>query len=197
MAQPQHPDAHRAPATVQYQVSICWSQGAEFDPPAPVCAPENCRFAVFKEEVAKMMSEPEYDQVLPDQLEITVGAQHLGDDDVVAQGSEIKVILHDLDYQEKLQHLVNSIQGNDEEARTAREGYRKLTTIFASLPHSRTGTMDRSFMMERFIDVLKDSHRDAGQLRGESKPKLFQYVLKVLEKEGATKESVLDELDDD
>jgi hypothetical protein len=123
MAQPQHPDAHRAPATVQYQVSICWSQGNEFDPPAPVCAPENCGFAVFKEEVAKMMSEPEYDQVLPDQLEITVSAQHLGDNDVVAQGSEIKAILHDLDYQEKLQHLVNSIQGNDEEAETAREGY--------------------------------------------------------------------------
>lgn len=69
------------------------------------------------------MSEPEYDQVLPDQLEITVSAQHLGDNDVVAQGSEIKAILHDLDYQEKLQHLVNSIQGNDEEAETAREGY--------------------------------------------------------------------------
>ena len=195
MAQPQHPDAHRAPATVQYWVSICWGQGDEFDPALPVDAPVDCRFAVFKEAVAQMMSEADYDQVLPDQLEITVGAQHLADDEVVEQGSEIKVILHDLDYQDKVQQLINSIQGSNEEAEAARESYRKLTTIFASLKNSRTGTMDRSFMMERFVDILISSHRDAGQLRGGSK--LFQYVLKVLEKEGATKESVLDELDGD
>ena len=62
--------------------------------------------------------------------------------------------------------------------------------------------------MDRFMDVLKASYRDAGQLRGQSKkngemqtqspkamqklagpiamqPPLFQHVLQVLEKEAA------------
>ena len=191
--QPQHPDAHLPPETARYSVSICWSGYQEADPPVEVEAPVNCRVAVFKEKVAERMSEPDYDECYPDQLTISVNQRQLGEEDIVPEGATIEVHHSEDDYQSKFEDFVGLVSSPEEQ-----EYHRQLVCLFARLPHQRTGTMDRSTMMERFVHFLKESHLDSGQLWGGScsKHAWYEYFLGMIQEQNATKESVLEELED-
>lgn len=189
MAQPQHPDAHLPPAEVRYSVSIRWPEESEFDPPIYVNAPENCRLGVFKERLAVTMTDANQ-WYFPDQLVVSVDGniRRDSDNEEIAASSAIQVDVEEEDYQDKINEFLNRIQSPEE-----REQYRQLLIGYSLLPHGRTETMERSYLMERFVKFLAESLRDTAQLRGPSDA-MLTYVRGIIQEPEATMESVLEVL---
>ena len=189
MAEPQDPDAHDPPAEVAYSVSIRWRGEHEFDPPIDVKVPENCELGVFKERLANDMSD-EHEERFPDQLVVIVNGHRLeGDEEVIPAGSVIQVEEEEENYQEKINEFINKIRCPQQQAE-----WRTVAVSFSDLPHNRTGTMAKSRMMKHFLDLLEESYRDAGQLRGKSA--MVEFLQKLIQRPDATMESVLVELEE-
>ena len=126
----------------------------------------------------------------PDQLVVSVDGniRRDGDNEEIAASSAIQVDVEEEDYQDKINEFLNRIQSPEE-----REQYRQLLIGYSLLPHGRTETMERSYLMERFVKFLAESLRDTAQLRGPSDA-MLTYVRGIIQEPEATMESVLEVL---
>lgn len=189
MAEPQDPDAHDPPAEVAYSVSIRWRGEHEFDPPIDVEVPENCELGVFKERLANDMSD-EHEERFPDQLVVIVNGRRLeGDEEVIPAGSVIQVEEEEENYQEKINEFINKIRCPQQQAEWRTVAVSKIPI---SQSHWKDGQVEDD--EARPLDLLEESYRDAGQLRGKSA--MVEDLQKLIQRPDATMESVLVELEE-